>query len=125
MLCRSDPSQGRGKADVAALEWGSSDYMAAVKKLATTPYDLIVASDCTYIDPDGNTPNDDHFMRACAGLCHQQTRCLITFEDRGTVLRESFLDAAHAKFRSVQQIARSSLPEGYQLEHIDVWELQL
>ena len=81
MLCRSDPSQARGKADVAALEWGTSGYVAAVENFATTPYDLIVASDCTYID--------------------------------------------RAKFRSVQQIARNSLPEGYQLEHIDVWELQL
>ena len=79
----------------------------------------------TYIDPDGNTPDDNHFMIACAGLCHQKTRCFVTFEDRGSVLRDSFLAAAHTKFQYVKQIPRTCLPQGYQLDHIDVWELRL
>ncbi len=115
----------RGRADVAALQWGSNGYMTAVSELAAANFDLVVATDCTYIDPDGNTPDDNHFMFACAGLCHKNTRCFVTFEDRGTVLRDSFLAAAHTKFRVVKQIPTTSLPQGYQLEHIDVWELGL
>ena len=124
-LSRAQAAEARGKAEVAALEWGGNNYMAAVQTLATKQFDLVIASDCTYIDPDGHTPDDDHFMNACAGLCHAQTRCLITFEDRGRMLRESFLAAAHARFSIVQQVPRSCLPEGYQLEHIDLWELRL
>ena len=122
---REDPAQPRGTADVAALEWGSNDYAKTVAALAEKPYDYVVATDCTYIDPDGNTPDDDHFMLACAGLCCQHTRCFITFEDRGSVLRDGFLAAAHAKFRFVHQISRAMLPPGYQLDHIDLWELRL
>ena len=99
--------------------------MTAVSGLAAQQFDLVVATDCTYIDPDGNTPDDNHFMIACSGLCHKGTRCLVTFEDRGTVLRDSFLAAAHTKFAVVKQIPRTSLPLGYRLEHIDVWELSL
>lgn len=110
---------------MAALEWGSQDCANTVAALAKQQYDYVVATDCTYIDPDGNTPDDDHFMTACAGLCHKQTRCLITFEDRGTALRNSFLAAAYAKFGSVNQIPRAMLPPGYQLDHVDLWELRL
>ena len=99
--------------------------MTAVTALAAVKYDLIVATDCTYIDPDGNTPDDNHFMIACAGLCHKHTRCFITFEDRGTVLRNSFLTAAQAKFTHVKQLPRMLVPINYQLEHIDLWELRL
>ena len=123
--CRADAALPRGMADVAALEWGSKDYITTVAALAQQQYDYVVATDCTYIDPDGNTPDDSHFMVACAGLCHKRTRCYVTFEDRGSALRDSFLAAAHTKFSSVSQIARTDLPEGYQIEHIDLWELRL
>ncbi|DBA83657.1 TPA: hypothetical protein ACH3X1_006213 [Trebouxia sp. C0004] len=121
----SSPESRRGKADVAALEWGSKGYEATISQLATAKFDFVVATDCTYIDPDGNTPDDDHFMTACAGLCHENTMCFVTFEDRGTVLRDNFLAAAHTKFRYVKEMHRSALPQHYQLEHIDVWELRL
>ena len=94
-------------------------------ELACQPVDLVVATDCTYIDPDGNTPNDNHFMKACAGLCQANTRCLVTFEDRGTVLKEGFIAAARTEFTHVEQISRQTLPESYRLEHIDLWELRL
>ena len=99
--------------------------MKQVATLAKEPFDLLVATDCTYIDPDGNTPDDNHFMTACAGLCQASTKCLVTFEDRGVVLRDKFLAAAQTKFRHVQQIDRHTLPECYQLEHIDLWEMHL
>ena len=107
------------------LEWGSKDYVTTVAAMADDHFDFIVATDCAYIDPDGSTPDDNHFMIACAGLCHEKTRCFVTFEDRGTALRDRFLAAAHAKFAYVQQIPRSTLPQGYQQEHIDLWELRL
>ncbi len=110
---------------MTALEWGSKGYMSRVLQLATAKIDFVVATDCTYIDPDGSTPDDDHFMTACAGLCHENTRCFVTFEDRGTVLRNNFLAAAHTKFRYVKEMHRNALPQHYQLEHIDVWELRL
>ncbi|KAL3138792.1 hypothetical protein ABBQ32_005634 [Trebouxia sp. C0010 RCD-2024] len=121
----ADPGLPRGKADVAALEWGSKDCTNTVAALASKQYDYVVATDCTYIDPDGNTPDDNHFMTACAGLCHKQTTCFITFEDRGSALRNSFLAAAHAKFTFVKEISRGLLPPGYQMDHIDLWELRL
>lgn len=110
---------------MAVLEWGSKDYVTTVTAMAEHDFDIVVATDCTYIDPDGSTPDDDHFMVACAGLCHKKTKCFITFEDRGTALRDSFLAAAHAKFASIKQIPRATLPDGYQQEHIDLWELRL
>ena len=122
---RADPALPRGKADVAALEWGSKDCQNIVAALAEKQYDYVVATDCTYIDPDGNTPDDNSFMTACAELCHKQTTCLITFEDRGSALRKSFLAAAHTKFTSVKEVARVLLPLEYQLDHIDLWELRL
>ena len=125
MSCRTDAGSARGRANVAELEWGGTGYMAQVTTLAREPVDLLVATDCTYIDPDGNTPDDNHFMIACAGLCHAKTRCLVTFEDRGTTLRDNFLAAAQTKFRHVQQVNRKTLPRCYQLEHIDLWEMQL
>lgn len=125
MYCRVDPRQPRGKADVAILEWGRGQYMQGVANLACKPIDLVVATDCIYIDPDGNTPDVNHFMEACAGLCQANTKCFVTYEDRGTVLRNGFFTAACTKFRYVKQIHRQTLPTNYQLEHIDVWELRL
>ena len=99
--------------------------MEQVAGLASQHMDIVVATDCTYIDPDGHTPDDNDFMKACAGLCQANTRCLVTFEDRGTVLRDGFLAAAQTKFTYIKQISRHTLPDNYQLEHIDLWELRL
>lgn len=110
---------------MAALEWGKGDCMNTVTDLASRPIDLVVATDCTYIDPDGNTPDVQAFMEACAGLCQAKSKCLVTYEDRGTALRNAFFTAACARFTQVKPINRQTLPEGYRLEHIDLWELRL
>ncbi|KAK9815244.1 hypothetical protein WJX72_000525 [[Myrmecia] bisecta] len=115
----------RGRADVAALEWGKPGYMDQVAAFAKEPLDLVVATDCCYIDPEGETPDSNHFVKACAGLCSAKTRCLVTFETRSDELRQGFLTAAQTKFSHVEQIPHSQVPEEYQVEYIELYELRL
>ncbi|KAK9844006.1 hypothetical protein WJX81_001714 [Elliptochloris bilobata] len=59
----------RGRADVAALEWGAEGYLAQADRIAGgNPVDLVVACDCVYPDPDGPSPDAGHFVAALAAL---------------------------------------------------------
>jgi hypothetical protein len=53
-------------------------------------------------------------------------RVLVTFEVRAdNIARDSVLEAARAKFSRIRQLERSQLPAGYQVEHVEVYELML
>ena len=66
-----------GKADAAALEWGAPGFMDVVAQLAAVqPVDVVVATDCCYVDHKadirGPSPSTEAFMEACAGLCGRE-----------------------------------------------------
>eukprot|EP00891_Asterochloris_glomerata_P000109 jgi/Astpho2/109/Aster-x0894 len=106
--------QAAGRADVVALQWGAPGFMDVVRQLADRrPVDWVVATDCTYPDPDGPDPNTVQFMEACAGLCSPKTMCLVTFEARGEDLKAIFSLAAQRHFRHVKQLPREELPQKF------------
>ena len=111
---------------MVALQWGAPGFMDVVRQLAgRRPVDWVVATDCTYPDPDGPDPDTEQFMEACAGLCSPETRCLVTFEARGEHLKAVFSLAAHRHFRHVKQLPQRELPQNFQVDHVEVWQLQI
>ncbi len=111
---------------MVALQWGAPGFMDVVRQLAgRRPVDWVVATDCTYPDPDGPDPNTVQFMEACAGLCSPKTMCLVTFEARGEDLKASFSLAAQRHFRHVKQLPREELPQKFRVDHVEVWQLQV
>ncbi len=114
-----------GSAEVAALEWGAPGYMDTVASLSQEKVDLVVATDCIYIDPSGSIPSSTHFMAAAAGLCKPITRVLITFEARSDQLRQALLSDAKAQFSRVEQVPLERLPEHFRVQHIEMYELGL
>lgn len=117
--------ENSGSVRIEGLEWGAPGYMDVVASLASAGVDLVVATDCVYIDPDGSVPSSEHFMAACSGLCQSGTRVLISFETRSSELREHLLAAARAKFSRVEELPLTSLPQAYQLQHIELYEMRL
>lgn len=119
---RNKPGIGWASGDT--LEWGAPGYMDVVKRLAETEkFDLILAADCCYIDQDGKSPSTVDFVKACAGLCSEKTRCLVCFERRSPEVRKCLLEEAKKRFKKVVKLSLSQLPPELQLEYCDLWEL--
>ncbi|KAI8470255.1 MAG: putative methyltransferase-domain-containing protein [Monoraphidium minutum] len=114
-----------GSAVAEELEWGREGYLEHVAALAASPVDLVIAADITYVDQDGQSPSTEHFVATCKGLCGPSTVCLVSFELRSSVVKETFLRASGAAFSRVERLSKAALPRCYQVDHIELYKLQL
>jgi hypothetical protein len=76
-------------------------------------------SDCNH----GDSRTNDN-PRA-AGLCGPQTVCLVSFELRSSQVKEVFLRESGREFSRVERLSKSALPKCYQVEHIELYKLQV
>jgi len=67
-------------------------------------------------------PNPKHHP---AGLCTSNTVCLVSFELRSSAVKETFVREAAKAFSRVERLSKASLPKCYQVEHIELYKLQL
>ena len=116
-----------GTVTVLGLDWEAEDAEKVTTSLATTPIDLVVATDCVYPDPNGigRAPSSELFMKACQQLCHQGTKVLVTFENRSPELKEALLSAAAGQFSHVAEVPKAEWPAAFQVDHIEMYELKL
>jgi hypothetical protein len=50
---------------------------------------------------------------------------LVSFELRSSQVKETFVREAAKAFSRVERLSKSSLPKCYQVEHIELYKLQL
>lgn len=119
-----------GTATVIGLDWEDQASLAAAAAAISAhgPVDFIVATDCIYPDPSGSVPSSRGFIAAVRALATPgQTRVLTTFEARSDELRQALLSAA-AEVKGgcqVRKLEPDVLPEAYQTQHIELYELFL
>ena len=114
-----------GTAEAMELEWGATGYRDRVASVASEPVDWILAADCCYIDNEGASPSTRHFIWTCHRLFNSPaTRCLVSFELRSNLVKETFLDEGSKAFEHVQRVQPRDLPKSCQeAHHIELYEL--
>lgn len=63
--------------------------------------------------------------RRAAGLCGPQTVVLVSFELRSSKVKDTFLRESSKAFSRVERLSKAALPKCYQVEHIELYKLQL
>ena len=118
-----------GSVAVVGLDWedGPGAAAAAAAITAAGPVDLVVGTDCIYLDPDGSVPDSSALLAAvCALATPGRTRALLSFETRSDALREALLGAAAAAplACSVRRLPPEAVPEPYRAAaHVELYEL--
>ena len=59
------------------------------------------------------------------GLCGPQTVCLVSFELRSSAVKETLVREASKAFGRVERLSKAALPKRYQVEHIELYRLQV
>ena len=114
-----------GTAEAIELEWGAPGYRDVVSSLASEQLDWILAADCCYIDNEGKSPSTRHFIWTCHRLSNSpSTRCLVSFELRSNLIKETFLEEGRKAFSEVKRVQPKDLPKSCQdAGHIELYEL--
>ncbi|WPT16973.1 EEF1A lysine methyltransferase 3 [Picochlorum sp. SENEW3] len=116
----------KGHVDVSPLEWGSADGMKRALDLCDDGYpDLVLASDCCYMDGEGPSPDTVEFVRLCRALCSEKTRLLISLERRSSEVRDIFIEQVLKQFKTVKRINLSKLPKSLNIDHCDLWDISV
>jgi hypothetical protein len=61
---------------VAALDWAAADRAEATARLKQQAFDYILAADCCYVDPGGDTSAVPAVQMDGTVLAHVQTLCI-------------------------------------------------
>lgn len=77
------------------------------------------------VDQDGVSPSTEAFVRTCRALCGPATTVLVSFELRSSAVKDAYVAEAGACFSRVERLSKAALPKCYQVEHIELYRLQL
>jgi hypothetical protein len=80
---------------------------------------------CCPVDQDGQSPSTEAFVATCQALCGPSTAVLVSFELRSSAVKETFVREARRAFGRVERLSKAALPKCYQVDHIELYKLQL